>query len=147
MAKKKTTPNNEDGNVEGMKAFAPSEYWKILSPNTTPIEEPNNPTFNNPRAPTIGEADAEHVPIKYNFSAVFDCPVFKGMIKVLKRFGRTRTIKNNEDGSYQTEDKGTRMEGCVWDEFMFKNNITIKSKPTDYINILFLWFQSIQPSI
>ena len=50
--------------------------------------EPENPTFKNPRAPTIEERDAEYVPVKHNFSERFERPAFEGTIDTIEKIKR-----------------------------------------------------------
>ena len=50
------------------------------------VEEPDNPTFVNPRAPTIEEKDACYVPVKHNFIEEFDVPEFKGKVSLMIQF-------------------------------------------------------------
>ena len=49
---KKSDRNNSGG---GMKWFPDTAYWRVLKPKNEIVDEPNNATFKNPRAPTIIE--------------------------------------------------------------------------------------------
>ena len=61
------------------KGFPPTARWKSLIPDDTAVVELENPTFRNPRAPTISEMDGCHVPTKHNFSNYkFNIDVFTG---------------------------------------------------------------------
>ena len=60
--------------------FPASAHWCTLTPNEYSVEEPYNPTFANPRAPNILEEDSMPVPVKHNFSTIFERPTFKGKL-------------------------------------------------------------------
>ena len=45
----------EENDTNGLKTFLPSAFWRILSPMTEHVEEPSNPTFKTPYAPTINK--------------------------------------------------------------------------------------------
>ena len=47
---KKSDKSNSGG---GMKWFPDTAYWRFLKPKNETVDEPNNATFKNPRAPTI----------------------------------------------------------------------------------------------
>ena len=61
-----------------MKWFPDTAYWRVLQSNTESVDEPDNDTFKNPRAPTIPEEHAQYVPTKHDFDTHFDRPVFTG---------------------------------------------------------------------
>ena len=44
---------------ESLKIFFDDAYWESLVPLEDVVEEPLNPTFKNPRAPTIEEKDGK----------------------------------------------------------------------------------------
>ena len=65
-----------------MGTFADSAYWRILDKDDQATHEPDNDRFKNSRAPTIGEADAKFVPVKYGFSKYkLDIPVFGAVVE------------------------------------------------------------------
>ena len=45
------------------------------------VDEPNNATFKNPRAPTIPEEHAKYVPTKHDFDTHIKRPVFTDTYK------------------------------------------------------------------
>ena len=59
-----------------MKLFPDTAYWRVLKPQSETVDEPNNTTFKNPRAPTIPEEDAKYVPTKHDFDTHIERPVF-----------------------------------------------------------------------
>ena len=74
-SEKKSTEKRSDGE-SGLGTFADSAYWRILDKDDQATHEPDNARFKTARAPTIGEADAKFVPVKYGFSKYkFDIPV------------------------------------------------------------------------
>ena len=66
-SKKKSTKKISDGE-SGLGTFSDSAYWRILDKDDQATNEPDNVRFKTARAPTIGEADAKFVPVKYGFS-------------------------------------------------------------------------------
>ena len=67
--------SNEKGEDKIPTGFHPDSYWKVLSHESVCVDEPSNPTFKAPRAPTHPDCDALNVPVKYNFAETFDRPV------------------------------------------------------------------------
>ena len=61
-----------------MKWFPDTAYWRVLKPKNETVDEPNNATFKNPRAPTIPEEDAKYVPTKHDFDTHIERPFFIG---------------------------------------------------------------------
>ena len=59
--------------VEILSSKRPLEAFKTRH-NTEALQEPANPSFVLPRAPTVSLEEAKYVPSKYNFSEVFDIP-------------------------------------------------------------------------
>ena len=53
---KKKDISNENNSL---RKFSATAFWRVLHPNSQPIKEPTNDTFQNPRAPTISEKDSE----------------------------------------------------------------------------------------
>ena len=49
-----------------LRGFPNSAHWEILRHESTPVPEPKNPR--GLRAPTVPEAEAGTVPLKYNFA-------------------------------------------------------------------------------
>ena len=66
-----------------LSGFPSTAHWELLVPNPVPVRDPENVALF--RAPTIPEADADVVPIKYNYNEVFDRPPFVG-VKEVPRF-------------------------------------------------------------
>ena len=80
------------------------------------VNEPSNPTFKAPRAPTHPDCDALKVPVKYNFAETFDRPVWQG--KMASRVVFASGIpKKNTDGSNMMENV-TRKYGCLDPRFV-----------------------------
>ena len=52
---KKPNPKKSDKSKSegGMKCFPDTAYWRVLKPKNETVDDPNNATFKNPRAPTI----------------------------------------------------------------------------------------------
>ena len=61
-----------------MRWFPDTAYWRVLKPKNETVDEPNNATFKNPRAPTITEKDAKYVTTNHDFDTHIEWPVFKG---------------------------------------------------------------------
>ena len=66
---KNPKPKNSDKNKSGgeMKWFPDTAYWRVLKPKYETVDDPNNATFKNSRAPTITEEDTKYVPKKHDF--------------------------------------------------------------------------------
>ena len=64
----------------GMRFFSKDSYWKEIFPLDDVVIKPENPSFANPRAPTVEEENASHVAVKHNFAEVFERPEFTGKI-------------------------------------------------------------------
>ena len=62
----------------GMKWFLDTAYWRVLKPKNETVDEPNNATFKNPRAPTITEEDAKYAPTKHDSDTHIKRPVYTG---------------------------------------------------------------------
>ena len=75
-AKPKNTDKSKSGG--GMKWFLDTAYWRVLKPKNETVDEPNNATFKNPRAPTITEEDAKYAPTKHNHDTHIKRTVFTG---------------------------------------------------------------------
>ena len=75
--KPKKSDKSKGGEIVG-KSFPDNAYWRVLKPKNEEVDEPNNATFKNPRAPTIPEIDAEYVPTKHDFDTHITRPVFTG---------------------------------------------------------------------
>ena len=61
-----------------MKWFPDTAYWRVLKPKNETVNDPNNATFKNPRAPTITEEDAKYGPTKHDFDTHIKRPVSTG---------------------------------------------------------------------
>lgn len=94
-------------------------------------EEPSNPNFHLPRAPTVTEKEAQYVPQKFNFAEVFDRPLFQGKTERKVTYANG-TVKKNRDGSNMTE-VGIRTKGEMEDSYMKKNGLSVKSHPIDFV--------------
>ena len=57
MPKPKKSDKNNSG--RGMKWFPDTAYLRVMKPKNETVDEPNNATFKNPRAPTVPEEDAK----------------------------------------------------------------------------------------
>ena len=119
----------------GMGTFAPNAYWRILDTDVEPMKEPENPTFRNAHAPTIEKRDAMFVPMKFGFSKYkFTVPEFNACVEREQRWTNGR-IKKNKNGTVMTE-KTPRETGCVDPSFIKLHNLTPKSRPDHYVDIL-----------
>ena len=124
------------------KGFPATAYWRDLVPVANTVEEPENPHFEKPRAPTISEADAEYVPQKYNFSETFDIPYFGGIYHrpqftrqgKLKRDNRGRRGKG-DGGAVRTDVWPIPEGGVVQTSFMVKHNLYPLTSPTAYMEV------------
>ena len=84
-SKKESTKKRSDGE-SGLGTFADSAYWRILDKDDQATHEPDNARFKSARAPTIWEADAKFVPVKYGFSKYkFDITVFGAVVESTTR--------------------------------------------------------------
>jgi len=127
--KKKTQAKSGIG-----RGFIETAYWRILDADVTIVEEPENPTFKIPRAPTINEQDGEFVPVKHNFSKhKFDIPVFKAMTHAPQRFANGRA-KFNRDGTFMRETTIRNM-GNIKPEFVKMHKLTPESRPDEFASI------------
>ena len=116
---------------KGMGAFADGAYWRVLHPNEESLKEPENPTFIQPRAPTIEERDAAHVPTKYNFTERLDRPPFLGTVErpVVEKGARRSLVRT-------TFRKQPRTRGCVNPSFIKKHGLTKDSTPSQYMDLI-----------
>ena len=96
-----------------MRLFPDTVYWRLLHPDATMVAEPANPSFAIARAPTVPEVDARLAPPppKYNYSELFDIPVFKG-VSTTYEFNCRGKIRKGADGKPLTNCV-PREEGCV----------------------------------
>ena len=137
-----------------------------LVPLTEVVEEPDNPTFKNPRAPTIEEDEAQFVPVKHDFDITFDRPVFTGKASNLlfvsimfdflttnhlyqiwfsfrnfqvEEFERWKSgkVKKNKDGTKRVITK-PRLKGQIRPEFIEKHKLSRHSTPEEYMDIGFV---------
>ena len=58
--------------------FPPGAYWEVLHHESVQVIEPRNPTFKEPRAPTVLEEEEMEVPTIYNLTETFDRLVWQG---------------------------------------------------------------------
>ena len=109
MTKKKKAKPTIQKSMIGW-GFIECAYWEILDVDKIAVDEPENPTFKVPQAPTIGECDGEFVPVKHNFSKhKFYVHVFKGTHKIPQQFVNGR-VKQNKDGSFMWEEVIRKMD-------------------------------------
>ena len=146
-AKKKTGNKNKkkknDNKEKGMGAFAETAYWRVLEPDEEPTEEPSNPSFKNPRAPTIEERDAKYVPVKFGFSNhKFSIPSFSAVVERISRWANGREKKDSK-GKAQTE-KIKRETGCVDPKVIKKYKLTTNTRPEEYADIVLPFKKNMQ---
>ena len=115
--------------------FPSTVYWKLLNHESECVDEPSNPTFKAPRAPTHPDRDALKVPMKYNFAETFDRPVWQGRMESPMTFA-SGIEKKNIDGSKMMENV-TRKYGCLDPRFIKKHNLSVDSQPEDFMETLF----------
>ena len=97
--------------------------------------EPDNARFKTARSPTIGEADAKFVPVKYGFSIYkFDISVFGAVVKRVSLWANGMS-KKKRNGNFETE-SNTRESGCVDPKFIVEHGLTKDTKPEQYAEIL-----------
>lgn len=134
--KMKSTKKKKKQSITG---FPDSAFWKVLDADEDVALEPENPSFKNPRAPTIDEKDATRIPQKHNFSKYsFPIPMFTGKTTRVARYA-SGTIKKHRNG-YPKYEEVVREEGQVEPNFINKHGITKKSTPDEYAE-LFLPFR------
>ena len=80
--KKKESKKAEAKKKDAKKFFSDDAFWEDLVPLEEVVEEPLNPTFCQPRAPTIEERDAKFVPVKHNFIEEFEVPKFEATVSI-----------------------------------------------------------------
>ena len=134
--KKKSGAKDKSGASDkptGVKCFAARAYWKVLDTNKSPVDEPTNPSFNKPRAPTIEEGDEKYIPVKFNFSEYFILTLFTGVMYILRKFA-SGIPKYRANVSYKM-DPCTRNHVYLNQSTLNKHSIIIKIKPSDYGNI------------
>jgi hypothetical protein len=138
VQKRKGPPANEasskmrDGKESGLATFDEKCFWRVLDPEDTEVDEPDNPTFRIPRAPTIDEGSAEHVPVKHNFSIHFDRPAFTGTVNIPLQYSNG-TLKKNKNGTVKTE-KVVRKKGTMDPKFKKNHKLTSLSSPEEFFN-------------
>ena len=126
--KMKSTEKKKKQSIAG---FPDSAFWKVLDADEDVAAEPENPSFKNPRAPTIDEKDARSIPQKHNFSKYsFPIPMFTGKATRVARYA-SGTIKKQRNG-YPMFEEVVREEGQVHPNFICKHGITKKSTPDEY---------------
>ena len=108
-----------------------------MKPNNVPTQEPANPTFKTPRAPTIEERDAKYVPVKYDFSLYkFIIPKFSAIIERVLRWANGREKKDTE--------KLPRETGCIDPKVTKKSKLTTETRPEKYADIVLPFWKNIQ---
>ena len=123
---------------ESITGFPDSAYWKILECDEDVAPEPRNPTFKNPRVPTVYERDAASIPTKHNFSKCsFPIPMFSDKVTRVAIYVSGK-IKKQRNG-YPKYKEVVREKGQVNPDFIHKHGLTRKSRPDEYAE-LFLPF-------
>lgn len=97
-----------------------------------PVEEPANPTFSRPYAPTIEACDRDYIPIKHNFSEKFEQKQYSGEYYDGQTYANG-TIKKNKDGT-PVKEKAQRMEGKVNPDFVKKYALTSDCHPASFVD-------------
>ena len=94
----------------GVYSVAEYYWWKVLGTSKI-VEEPTNPTFKLPYAPTVSEEESKYIPQKFDFAEKFDRPLFEGRVK--RKVGYANgTIKDNRGGTHIVEEV-VRYSGCI----------------------------------
>jgi len=104
-----------------------------LFPSATAVQEPANPTFKQPRAPTINAKDAKFVPKKYEFDEVFTIPSFEGK-RYVYEIDRRKNIKLDTKTKRPKKKEVSRTKGCVNEDFKKKHGLSSKSMPWDFVD-------------
>jgi hypothetical protein len=112
--------------------FPEGTKWKVLVANEDCMPEPENPTFTRARAPTVPEAEAEVVPVKYNFKETFNRPTFSGTYEEDDTYANGR-VKLGRGGKAKRV-RRTRKEGNVNPKFIRTNKLTVSSHPADFVH-------------
>jgi type II secretory pathway component HofQ len=105
--------------VNDMTGFAPGAYWEQLNALEEAVDEPLN-TIRNARAPTV-DADAQ-VPVKHDFSEMFDRPSFEGTVRLQK-------LHNNNKGMFDKNGNPIMMQVqrqkiTTRSDFLAKHNLS-----------------------
>lgn len=122
----------EDEPEQAPNGFSSSAQWRQLINNPTPIEEPTRPS--NMRGPTVPEGENEFK--KFDFPDTFDRPPFTEMSEIYETDRNGKVVKNRQ-GKIQTTSE-IRYEGRANSEWLKKNKLTNKSKPSE-------WFEALLP--
>ena len=83
-----------------MSSISKTSYWRYLVPNSEIVDKTNNPSFKNPRVPSVTENESEFVLVKHNFSIYISIPVFMATYINTKKFVSKifkRTISRRPD--------------------------------------------------
>ena len=64
----------------GVYSISKYSWWKFIKTSTI-VEEPRNPKFKLPRAPTVSEEESKCVSQKFDFTYKFDQNEFEGRMK------------------------------------------------------------------
>ena len=133
-SKKKSTKKRSDGE-SGLGTFADSAYWRIFDKDDQASHEPDNARFKTVRAPTIWEADAKFVPVKYGFSKYkFDIPVLGAVFERVSRWENGMS-KKKKNGKVEME-SNTIESGCVDPKLIAKYGLTKDTRTEQYAEIL-----------
>ena len=106
-----------------MRGFPKSAHWEILNCESTPVPEPINPR--GLRAPTVPEAEAGTIPVKYNFAEAFQRFEFTGKatLPVQKKGGGVRKTATGQIWTSTI----AREKGCPNPDFLTKHGLDTSS--------------------
>ena len=122
--------------IDTLKTFPGTAKWLQLLPNSVAVQEPANPTFRQPRAPTIKAEHAAFVPKKYEFDETFEVPLFMGTTERTVRDQRGKIKLDAMTGRPQKTIE-PRMKGQVNEAFKKKHKLSSNSKPWEFVDAFF----------
>ena len=61
--------------IHSFPIFLKTQYWRPLVSNYKIVENPNNPYFESPCAPTVAKYEAQFVLVRHKFSERFSIPL------------------------------------------------------------------------
>ena len=122
--------------INALKTFPSTAKWQSLVPNAIAVNEPENPTFKKPRAPTVPVGDAQFIQKKYEFNEIFDIQSFAGKRDSYEQ-GLQGKNKINPKTKRPIKYSVTRTKGCVNEKFNKKHGLSSKSISWD------LWMPSL----
>jgi hypothetical protein len=135
--------NKKDESSVG-KGFPSTAKWEPLVPDTKQVSEPQNPTFQFPRAPTVAKGDERVGPSKFNFSKYkFDIPQFTG-VKQVPKLHRGRVQMR---GGKKVMETIPIKKGFMKHKAMTKHKLSPHSLPSEFINVFFPFKKNIQKGV